>query len=287
MAGTDHAHALLPRVRELGEQLGGVPHVGQLVRVSNKQMNRDLDVREVLGRGRILAVVLLVLLLAAEIKLFELSSHNELLPVGHVLHGRAGGEVAEHHIDALVVVQRDVVVHQLSQHIHTHVSELGAEDRAELLLHKIGLEEGVNLRGFEKLEQIRVRNNCLERTSEVLDEGHWPQRHKFVDVLEHCGVSVRKGHEHDHGALGVADVGDVGLAGEVVNLLERSREVEFGHLLHGEVPELLLLGVQGGVVAGVFVSPRISNPHILATLGQSENGGQGLFVANTAVRTIK
>ena len=128
MAGTDHAHALLPRVRELGEQLGGVPHVGQLVRVSNKQMNRDLDVREVLGRGRILAVVLLVLLLAAEVKLFELSGHNGLLPVGHVLHGRAGGEVAEHHIDALVVVERDVVVHQLSQHIHTHVSELGAED---------------------------------------------------------------------------------------------------------------------------------------------------------------
>jgi hypothetical protein len=68
----------------------------------------------------------------------------------------------------------------------------------------------------------------------------------------------------------MSDVGDL-LGGGFVDVVERGGQVNFGHVLPGEVSEFwLFIWVEGGVVSGVVVSSHIAEPYVISQISHKK-----------------
>ncbi len=107
----------------------------------------------------------------------------------------------------------------------------------------------------------------------ILDEGNRAESKVFVHEVLHNRVSLAECNVHLDGALAVANVMSL-LLGDAVDIGEEGRQVVVGHVLEGELPELLVLvWVVFGVVPGVLVASAVAQPDIVALIGQHEAWG--------------
>lgn len=121
----------------------------------------------------------------------------------------------------------------------------------------------------------------------VLDVGNWPEAEVLVDEgLNDC-VSLAKRDVHLNGALRVANVMRF-LLGDVVDIGEERGQIIVCHMLESELPELLaLVGVVLCVVSGVLVSSAVSQPDIVALVGQHEAWRFVLIVDEPSIRAVE
>jgi len=75
-------------------------------------------------------------------------------------------------------------------------------------------------------------------------------------------------HPEDGRSLRVADVVHLLVARLAQDVVDVGRQVVLAHLVEGEVPELLVVAVQAGVVLRVPIAPRVAHPHVVAQIGQ-------------------
>lgn len=65
---------------------------------------------------------------------------------------------------------------------------------------------------------------------------------------------------------------DFGEGSFLIDVLEEGWKVMIGHMLESEFPETgVLVWIEGGVISRVFVSPVISEPHIVAFISQHKS----------------
>lgn len=69
-------------------------------------------------------------------------------------------------------------------------------------------------------------------------------------------------------SLGVTDVVDLLVSRLAQDVVDIGRKVVLAHLVKGEVPELLIVAIQTGVVLGVPIAPRVAHPHVVAQIGE-------------------
>jgi hypothetical protein len=78
------------------------------------------------------------------------------------------------------------------------------------------------------------------------------------------------------------------LAGLLVDVGEDGGKVVVGHVLEGELPELLpLVGVVLDVLPGVLVASAVAQPHVVALVGQHEPWSLVLVVDDPGVRAVE
>ena len=68
----------------------------------------------------------------------------------------------------------------------------------------------------------------------------------------------------------MADVCEPLLFGEIEHIVEHCWEVVVAHLVEGELPELFPSRIENRVLPAVGVAPKVSHPHVVASVGKYE-----------------
>jgi hypothetical protein len=73
-----------------------------------------------------------------------------------------------------------------------------------------------------------------------------------------------------------------------IDVLEEVGEVDIGHVLEGEFPEFgIFIGIEGGVVSGVFVTSIVSEPDVVAFVGEHEAWGFVFIIDEEGVAGVE
>lgn len=92
---------------------------------------------------------------------------------------------------------------------------------------------------------------------------------------------------HLHGALAVAQIAYLLLC-HLINVSEDGGEVVICHMLEGKLPKLLVfVGVELGMVAGVFVASAVAQPHVVPLVRQHEARRFVLVIHQPGVGTVE
>jgi hypothetical protein len=121
----------------------------------------------------------------------------------------------------------------------------------------------------------------------ILNKGNWAKPEIFIHKALHNWVSLAQGNVHLDCALTVPNIMNL-LLGYTVHVSKDGRQVIVRHMLVGELPKLfILVRVVFGMVSRMFVTSAISQPNIIAPIGQHKGRCFVLVVDKPGVRTIK
>ena len=114
------------------------------------------------------------------------------------------------------------------------------------------------------------------RSSDRSKADHEPHLEKLLIPLRsqlHLGVHPGPVVHHDpegHGAHRVSNIGELLLSSELKHIVEHAWEIVLAHLVKGEPPELFSGWVEDSVLPAVCISPEVSHPHIIPSVGKNE-----------------
>jgi hypothetical protein len=79
-----------------------------------------------------------------------------------------------------------------------------------------------------------------------------------------------------------------GKVGFGIDVFEEVGEVEIGHVLESEFPEFgIFIGIERGVISGVFVASVVSEPDVVALIGEHEAGSFVLIIDEEGVTGVE
>lgn len=117
----------------------------------------------------------------------------------------------------------------------------------------------------------------------IFDKCDWAKSKVFIHEGLHNWVSLGQGNMHLNGALAVPNVMSL-LFCYAVHVGEEGREVVVSHMLESEFPKLFVfVGVVFGMVSRVLVTSAVSQPNIIAFIGEHESWGLVLVVDEPGV----
>lgn len=77
------------------------------------------------------------------------------------------------------------------------------------------------------------------------------------------------------------------LPSNAIDMLENSRKIIISHMLEGKLPKFFIfIGVVFGVITRMFVASAVTEPYIIATVGEHKSWSFIFIIDDPSVRAV-
>ena len=144
----------------------------------------------------------------------------------------------------------------------------------------------MNASEFVPLKYGRIVEESQDMWLCVFDVSYGSKSKIFIHKLFNDRISFAQSDVHLYGSLAVTEIVDC-LLGYFIDVLEHCWEVIVCHMLESELPKLFaFVRVEFSVISGVLVSSGVTQPNIIAFIGQHEARGFVLVIDNPSIWAI-
>ena len=102
---------------------------------------------------------------------------------------------------------------------------------------------------------------------------------KVIEMLFDNGVLLGESNEHDSSALTMTNVIDFQV-GNLMDVLESSRQIESGHFIKRELPESRVFWLQRHMLTTIIITSHVSTPDIKSLISK-EKGRSHVLIRTT------
>mmetsp|Transcript_54027 Transcript_54027/g.89912 ORF Transcript_54027/g.89912 Transcript_54027/m.89912 type:complete len:314 (+) Transcript_54027:318-1259(+) len=222
----------------------------------------------------------------AVIKHLELAVLDHLSPVLGVLDGGASRLVSSH--DGHSGIVESTLVGSADEFDHVVATDLAVGTKVDKdSVEELGCrEELLVAQEHPDVDDVKVGEGLEEVVGDVACCDDGSQADVPVQVVCHCLVLGEQG-KRNRRSLRVSNVEQLGVGGRLRDVLPHRWQVILGHLVPGELPEFLLVRVEGDVALGVEVAAVVAHPDIVAAVPEEVREGLVGFVENPGERGVE